>query len=355
MIVDYFDVGGWLNSTSTEEWLKQRKDIDETLALEYIAANKLTGTFWPEIVGPLSIMDSNGTLQLELTTTMMEMLISTDDESEFMTELMTFIVMSMGEDYDVEELLFYGLDAIPPDMYDKLFDMAYDKLCIDNHGTVFDPNVVGQTGPFKKVCTYVDESSCHDAAKWIPGVGLSKPDSLYTEWRGRKYFENTPVKISKHGKIDSYHYNLPEQLTGACTLQSPVMHKACNQPVHITEYFGIKPGKMHGTAYYKYDRSTGNCEATPDFCRVMGLGTTTSEKVHDEINDVKLHDCARKWGGKIEAFIGEQVIGLDLYRMADSCLGIAKNNCCPGGGDGCLHDFDVKDDTKNNDMITWPS
>jgi hypothetical protein len=330
--------------------MKQKKFYDNEYAVSYIGDNNLDGAHWPEIIGPISMMDTKGTLEMALEEEIMNILLGEDPDAvgeEFMARLMTEIYLNLGEDATIEELIFFGLDEIPTEIYDQLYDHAYDALCVNEGGVIINPG-----GPFKKQCSYADADACHAASPWVPTVGMAEADSLYTEWRNKKYFENTPINIHypKEGTKTFHYENIPAE--GACTMQSPALHSACNTKIVVKEYEGI--GKApRGTIYYSYDRSTGNCVATEEVCRVLGLGSG-GNKVHDPINDVELHDCGNSHAGAILPWITEQVFGMSLAQQAESCLFLGKQ-CCKNSKSDCLHEYNVEDSSKNNDMITKPS
>jgi hypothetical protein len=349
MILDHYDPGGWLKNMSTVQWMDYKKKYDTDAAKSYIGSNHELGAYWPEIVGPMSVMAIRGDLETQIDGAIFDILLEAEHNPEqandFMTMLMTEVLMNFDDDQTIEENFYGAFDAIPSEYYDTLYDMAYDDVCENNDGVIIRPGE-----PFMKQCSYISEEKCHEATPWTPTVGLQEADALYTEWRPKKYFDNTPIYISHPatGKSEEHHYkNIPP--LGACTLQSPNMHIACNTPVSVQPWFGL--GKK-ATVYYTYDRTSGQCSTNSTFCDVLGLGKQNKE-IEDTITGTKLHECEQGWIGKIASTVVENIIGLNPAQQAASCL--STGGCCPTGGNDCLRVYNAADPTKNEGMIVVPT
>jgi hypothetical protein len=357
MLADWFDFGGFGSSVDTETWLKTKKDFENEVKDSYVQDPSLGG-FWPEIIGPLSMLAINDTLDDKIQAEIMNIVMQLDNDnnpSEFMMVLAEKIHEQLGLENSEKlssDLIIDAFLSIPGDMYPELYKNAYDNLCVKEGGILIQPATCGTV--LKTQCSYPTEEKCHDAAPWIPTVGLEDDESIYTEWRRKSWFDadQNKIKISRKGVETTCTYDIPA--SGACTLQSPEFHLECNKPVKVRPWMGF--GKEE-VAYYTYDRSSGNCQTNDLVCRMLGLGKSSGH-VRDDVNGIDLSKCQRSHVVDFfDSWIFENIVGMNVVQEGSSCLASRDccNKCSSSEQNKCLKIYDPDHESNNNNMCVKPT
>jgi len=298
---------GFVNYSTTSELIKRRDEIITQLETQ-------NGLIFPYVVGPLDAarISDPGDLNTAVVGKMFDILLSaggnpTDTPNQTLIDILGSIT-TYTNDTDLLDSITLGLQNLPQDKYDALFDLAFDSLCGDKGGVLIDSGKPG----YPKFCSYPDKKTCHDSCDWNIAQGSSKPDSIYTEWR-------SPAFFTKYG-----YQNIPA--TGACIMMDDTLHRYCNRPPRIHTWrnegkYIPKEVYYDYYSYYTYNRETGVCAPQEMQCNLWGVG-------YDGVKEPDTNAAAfggQKYGRCINhdgwfSWFKDAIMGETLPNTIESCL-----------------------------------
>jgi hypothetical protein len=335
LVLDSKNWGGWSEYADTQSLIdaKVKSDADQMNNL-FLAK----GIRYPYIVGPLDMYQTKDptNFELDVNTEMLTALMAPDTVTGLAHPLLVNIIAELynkrqaaGNNATIDEDFATVLDELTPQAFSTLADIALNNLCVKLDGVSFDQGVPG----FPKACSFKTKEACYANSVWTyqkgvvtPPAGVPAPatgefDGAYFEWRNPDYFQQQPIRL--FNDANTYHIqNVPA--AGACILQSPGFHLACDQEIHVDgkEFTGKK-----GTAVNQYDRERGVCyNDVPSMCDMYAVDQKSDGPTYLGRQFPTCYESTAKQAA--EAAAG----GYSLYRSINSCVNYAGEGDVSGSG-----------------------
>ena len=343
MVLDARDWGGWSNYADTDALLRNKAQNDAKVANEVFLANNIN---YPAIIGPLDALHMDigddafsNLLIYKLTELLFQSVNSDGPINPVLYNLIASFynrrIFTQGQNVTAVDVA-YAISSMSQADFDSMNDLIIDEMCVSNDGVSFDSGVPG----WPKMCTYKTQTACHSISQWHFGKGIpTKPaylcsgsrsassgsatctesewDGLYTEWRHQNYFPTVPINLVN----DPVTHHIAAPPAGACTIQSPSNHLACDK---IMCFNGGQYTGGAGCAVNQYNRTTGVCyNDVPGFCDLLGIDQK-SDGPRDPMGN-QYPTCYESEG----TIVAEGALSFSLYRSAHSCTAAGNGSCAP--------------------------